>query len=462
MKQHGGNRRGRDWRPGEQPRGRAEDSRRGGEENPRRERDEGARREDTRRGAGHSFGRPEQRHEAAERPRHEGAERPRRERDERPRREGGERPRREGAERPRREAVERPWREGAGRGRERGPKDEGRERLRDEKRRESPGERVARAFGGGGGAVREHPRRDFDAVQREHDRVQQPDRLQQHDRVQPPERAQQPARVQPVADDGAHVFGVQPVLEALRAGTRPVERLTLAEGAHESRLREILEIARYADIPIRRVPRAELQRLAAGANHQGVVATIAAAHYTPADELLDALSARVGTHDQPLALVLDGVEDPRNLGAIIRTVECTGAHGVFIPERRAAGLTETVAKAAAGALEYVPVARAANVVRLMEQLKERGVWTIGTAAGAETSYADWDWTQPCALLVGGEGEGLRRLVRERCDVLVSIPLRGRIESLNVSVAAGVVLYEAVRQRIARRRNESESSVVSHG
>lgn len=247
-------------------------------------------------------------------------------------------------------------------------------------------------------------------------------------------------------DDGAHVFGVQPVLEALRAGARPVERLTLAEGAHESRLREILEIARYADIPVRRVPRTELQRLAAGANHQGVVATIAAAHYTHADELLDALSARVGTNDPPLAVVLDGVEDPRNLGAVLRTTECAGAHGVFVPERRASGLTETVAKAAAGALEYVPVARVANVVRLLEELKERGVWTVGTAADAEKDYTEWDWTQPSALLLGGEGEGLRRLVRERCDVLVRIPLLGCIESLNVSVASGIILYEAVRQR----------------
>ena len=251
-------------------------------------------------------------------------------------------------------------------------------------------------------------------------------------------------------EDGAHVFGVQPVLEALRAGVRPVERLTLAEGAHESRLREILEIARYADIPVRRAPRAELQRLAAGANHQGVVATIAAAHYTHADDLLDALSARVGTNDPPLAVVLDGVEDPRNLGAVIRSAECAGAHGVFVPERRASGLTETVAKAAAGALEYVPVARAANVVRLLEELKGRGVWTVGTAADAGRDYTEWDWTQPSAILLGGEGEGLRRLVRERCDVLVRVPLLGRIESLNVSVAAGVILYEAVRQRRAKK------------
>jgi 23S rRNA (guanosine2251-2'-O)-methyltransferase len=322
-------------------------------------------------------------------------------------------------------------------GEKRGRRPEGRER-RPHGRGESPGDRVARAFSG-------------------EDRRERPPRTTQGERPPSARRGEprEPARRPETTDDGAHVFGVQPVLEALRAGARPIERLTVAEGAHESRLREIIEIARYADIPVRRVPRAELQRIAAGANHQGVIATIAAAHYTHAEDLLEQLAARVGTQDPPLAVVLDGVEDPRNLGAVIRTVECAGAHGVFVPERRASGLTETVAKAAAGALEYVPVARAANVVRLLEELKERGVWTIGTAADAATSYTDWDWTQPCALLLGGEGEGLRRLVRERCDVLVGIPLRGRIESLNVSVAAGVVLYEAVRQRQAKRQVMSD-------
>ena len=238
------------------------------------------------------------------------------------------------------------------------------------------------------------------------------------------------------------------MLEALRAGRRPVERLTVVEGAHEARVYEILTLAREAGVPVRRAPRAELHRLAEGANHQGVVAHIAAARYAEAGQLLDALAARVGTADPPLALVLDGVADPRNLGAIIRTAECAGAHGLFVPERRAAGLTETVAKAAAGALEYVPVARVTNLARLADELKGRGVWTVGTAADAELSYTDWDWTQPCALVLGGEGEGLRRLVRERCDVLVRIPLRGHIPSLNVSVAAAVLLYEALRQRTA--------------
>ena len=248
----------------------------------------------------------------------------------------------------------------------------------------------------------------------------------------------------------AHLYGLLPVLEALRAGRRPLERIIIAEGAHRSRLREVLELARHARVPVRRVPRDEIERLAARANHQGIVATIAAAQYRDTDELLDALAARVGTDDPPLALALDGIEDPRNLGAIIRTAECAGAHAVFVPERRAAGLTETVAKTAAGALEYVQIARAPNFVRLIEELKERGIWTVGSSVDAGLDYTAWDWTVPCALFFGGEGEGLRRLVRERCDTLVRIPLRGRIASLNVSVAAGIVLYEAVRQRTLAR------------
>ncbi|MCA1817369.1 MAG: 23S rRNA (guanosine(2251)-2'-O)-methyltransferase RlmB [Acidobacteria bacterium] len=243
-----------------------------------------------------------------------------------------------------------------------------------------------------------------------------------------------------------------PVIEALRAGNRRVERVTVAEGAHESRLQELYELARAAGVPVRQAPRAELQRVAAGANHQGVIANVAAAAYRDADEVVEQLAARVGTDAPPLAVVLDGVEDPRNLGAIIRTAECAGVDALFVPERRAAGLTETVAKAAAGALEYLPVARAANVARLVEEFKERNIWAVGTDADANIEYTDWDWTQPCALLLGGEGAGLRRLVRERCDALVRIPMRGRITSLNVSVAAGIVLYEAVRQRTLARES----------
>jgi 23S rRNA (guanosine2251-2'-O)-methyltransferase len=249
---------------------------------------------------------------------------------------------------------------------------------------------------------------------------------------------------------GSFLYGVSPVIEALRAGQRPMEHITLAEGTRDHRLRELLDLAREARVPVRRASRADLERLTNGANHQGVVAHIGAARYTETSELLDALGQRVGTDEPPLAVVLDGVEDPRNLGAVVRAVECAGAHGVFIPERRAVGLTETVAKAAAGALEYVPVARAVNLSRLIEEFKERNIWTVGTSADASTSYTAWDWTQPTALFLGGEGAGLHRLVRERCDVLVSIPLHGRITSLNVSVAAGILLYEAIRQRTAAK------------
>jgi 23S rRNA (guanosine2251-2'-O)-methyltransferase len=250
---------------------------------------------------------------------------------------------------------------------------------------------------------------------------------------------------------GARLYGVAPVLEALRAGQRALEQITIAEGAHHFRLRELLELAHRLNVPVRRAPRVELERaVGAEVNHQGVVAAVAAARYTDTDEFLESLAGRTGTADPPLVVVLDGVEDPRNLGAVIRTIECVGAHGLFIPERRAAGLTDVVAKTAAGALEHVKVARAGNLTRLIEQLKERNIWTVGTSMEASVEYTEWDFTQPSALVLGGEGAGLHRLVRERCDVLVRIPLRGRIESLNVSVAAGIVLYEALRQRTVAR------------
>jgi 23S rRNA (guanosine2251-2'-O)-methyltransferase len=244
------------------------------------------------------------------------------------------------------------------------------------------------------------------------------------------------------------LYGLIPVLEALRAGNKRIEQITIAEGPRHERLREVLDLAKHARVPVHRAPRFALDRAIPGASHQGIVARIAAATYRDADELLDELSAKVGTPAPPLALGLDAVEDPRNLGAILRTAECAGVSGVFIPERRAVGLTATVAKAAAGALEHIPVARVTNLVQLIEQMKQRNIWVIGAAADGTSDYTEWDWTVPSALFLGGEGTGLHRLVRERCDALVRIPLLGRIESLNVSVAAGVILYEALRQRTA--------------
>src|ERR1051326_2848784 len=252
------------------------------------------------------------------------------------------------------------------------------------------------------------------------------------------------------------LYGVNPVIEALRAERLP-ETIAIAEGARDERLRELIELARKRGVPINRVRRVDLDRDVGNANHQGVAARIAAPKYAAADDLLDSIAARVGTQLEPLLLVLDGIEDPRNLGAILRTAEWAGTSGVFIPERRAAGLNETVAKASAGAIEYLPVARVTNLSVLIRQLKERNVWVVGTDADAATNYDDWDWTRPSAIVLGGEGTGLHRLVRENCDALVRIPVNGRIESLNVSVAAGIILYEALRQRRSVETNRETRS-----
>lgn len=255
------------------------------------------------------------------------------------------------------------------------------------------------------------------------------------------------------SDDSANtMYGLIPVLEALRAGTKQIEQITLAEGARHERLRELLERAREARVPVHRVPRSALDRSLPGVTHQGVVARTASAKYRDVEELLDTLSSQVETDNKPLVLGLDAVEDPRNLGAILRTAECAGVNGVFIPERRAVGLTATVAKAAAGALEHISVARVTNLVQLIEQLKQRNIWVIGADEDGSQDYTEWDWTVPSALFLGSEGTGLHRLVKERCDALVRIPTHGRIESLNVSVAAGIILYEALRQRRAKSQS----------
>lgn len=246
-----------------------------------------------------------------------------------------------------------------------------------------------------------------------------------------------------------HIYGLSPVLEALRAGRRRVQRILIAEGAHPSRLAELNEQARRAGVPVERRERRLLDELTHRANHQGVVALLAAeagrvGAYTEAETILGAPGAL------PLFVLLDGIEDPHNLGAIIRSCECAGVDGIFIPEHRAAGLSETVAKTSAGAVEYVRIARVTNLVPLIAELKERGLQVVGVEGDGEVVYTEFDFTAPVALVMGSEGKGLRRLVRERCDVTVSIPMRGRLNSLNVSVATGIVLFEALRQRGRRQ------------
>ena len=242
------------------------------------------------------------------------------------------------------------------------------------------------------------------------------------------------------------IFGVSPVLEALRANSRRIGKLVIAGGSKEHRLREILDLAKQRHLVIDRVDREQLDRITGReANHQGVAAFIAAADYVDADEILD------GLDQAALILALDGVEDPRNLGAIVRTAECAGVHGVFIPERRAVGLTETVTKAAAGATEHIKIAKVSNLNLFIKDLKARNIWVVGASMDAEIDHTEWDWTRASALVLGGEGCGLHRLVAENCDILVKIPMYGRIESLNVSVAAGVILFEARRQRTSNKK-----------
>jgi 23S rRNA (guanosine2251-2'-O)-methyltransferase len=237
------------------------------------------------------------------------------------------------------------------------------------------------------------------------------------------------------------IYGVLPVLEALRAEQRRIDKVLIAAGSRESRLSEIVEICRSRGIRFDHAPRETFGKYVdRDANTQGVIAFAASAEYVQVDEILDNVAALA------LLVVLDGVEDPRNFGAILRSAECAGVDGVIIPERRSVGLTETVAKSSAGAAEYVKVAKTGNLNRLIDDLKSRNIWVVGTSVETNTSYADWDWTRPTALVLGGEGSGLHRLVAENCDVLVKIPMYGRIDSLNVSVAAGVLLFEARRQR----------------
>lgn len=235
--------------------------------------------------------------------------------------------------------------------------------------------------------------------------------------------------------------GIHAVREALSAG-RPLDRVVIARGRKGERIEELVRLARANGVPVRFEAREQVERLAGGAEHQGVMAFAAARQAVALEDILRATEAQTSG----LLVLLDGVEDPRNLGAIARTALSAGAAGVVIAERRSAGLTETAARAAAGALEHLPVARVPNLARALEDLKEAGWWLVGLDESAPKNYTEVNLAGRIGLVLGGEGEGLHELVRKRCDFLVSIPTSGPVRSLNVSVAAGIVLFEAVRQR----------------
>ncbi|MBV8816876.1 MAG: 23S rRNA (guanosine(2251)-2'-O)-methyltransferase RlmB [Acidobacteriaceae bacterium] len=232
--------------------------------------------------------------------------------------------------------------------------------------------------------------------------------------------------------------GIHPVREALLAG-RPFDRVLIAKGTGGPRIQEIIDLCRDRAIPIRFEPKDALDRASPDAHHQGLVAFAAAHQYSGIDAVL---------HNAKLLVILDGVEDPHNLGAIVRTAHAAGASAVVVPERRAAGLTETVAKAAAGALEYLPVVRIGNTAKTLEDLKQNGFWIYGLDERGDQIYSAVEYVQPTAFVLGGEGHGLHQNVKKHCDVLIRIPMAGAISSLNVSVAAGVVLFDW-RRRFAR-------------
>src|SRR5437899_3685088 len=245
------------------------------------------------------------------------------------------------------------------------------------------------------------------------------------------------------------IYGINAVTEALKARGRAFEWVGVAKDRHDLRLQRVVEESRRNGIAVRFVPRPELDRMAGNNAHQGVVAVTSAKQYNDLD---DVLAAKRGKY--ALVIVLDGVEDPHNLGAILRTADAAGADGVVIPERRAAGVTATVTKASAGASEHLPIATVTNISCTLEQLKSRNLWIVGLDERGTQTYDSLDYNMDCAIVLGAEGKGVHDLVRKRCDFLVSIPMLGKVLSLNVSVAAGVVLYEIVRQRRKKAAQDS--------
>jgi len=249
-----------------------------------------------------------------------------------------------------------------------------------------------------------------------------------------------------------YIYGINAVNEALKARGRAFEWVGMAKERHDLRLQRLIEDCRRLSVPVRFLQRTELDRMAGNASHQGVVAVTSSKQYSDLD---DVVGAKRGQYS--LVVVLDGVEDPHNLGAILRTADAAGADGVVIPERRAASVTGTVTKASAGASEHLPIAKVTNIARVVEELKDRNIWTVGLDERGSQTYDALDYNMDCALVLGAEGKGLHDLVKRKCDFLVSIPMLGKVPSLNVSVAGAVVMYEIVRQRRARQEASNKES-----
>ena len=244
------------------------------------------------------------------------------------------------------------------------------------------------------------------------------------------------------SDTDGQIEGRNAVTEALRAGTA-IDKIYIARGSDDRAIARIAALAKDAGCTVVETDRRKLDAMSRTPAHQGVIALAAVRAYASVEDILRAAKER---GEPPLIVVCDEISDPHNLGAIIRTAECAGAHGVIIPKRRSAGLTAIVGKTSAGAVSYLPVARVPNLTALLKELKEQGIWIYGTTAEASSSLYETDLRGPCAIVIGSEGDGMGRLVTENCDFLVRVPLRGHISSLNASACAAVMLYEALRQR----------------
>jgi 23S rRNA (guanosine2251-2'-O)-methyltransferase len=238
------------------------------------------------------------------------------------------------------------------------------------------------------------------------------------------------------------ITGRNPVIEALRAGAQ-IQKIFFLHGIHGVGIQNVLRLAKQKKVPCVEIGKDKFDEFDGTANAQGVIAIIEKKQYVEIEDILNVASQK---NEQPFVLILDEIEDPQNLGAIVRTAECAGVHGIVIPKHHAASVSSTVVKTSAGAAEYMPVAKVTNIANTIDELKSKGIWIVGTDGSAEKFFTELDYKMPLGLVIGSEGYGIRRLVREKCDFLVKIPLYGKIESLNASVASALVMYEVVRNR----------------
>ncbi|WP_096186197.1 23S rRNA (guanosine(2251)-2'-O)-methyltransferase RlmB [Evansella halocellulosilytica] len=245
-----------------------------------------------------------------------------------------------------------------------------------------------------------------------------------------------------------YLAGKNPIIEALK-GKHPIHKIWIAEGSQRGQMSQVIKLAKSAQVNVQFVPKKKIDQMVSTNAHQGVVAQIAAYEYQDLSVLFENAANR---NEAPFFLILDELEDPHNLGSILRTADAVGAHGIIVPKRRSVGLTSTVAKASAGAIEHVPVTKVTNLARTMDELKKEGLWFVGTDAKGTEDYRETDLDMPVGLVIGSEGKGMSRLVKEKCDFLVRIPLAGKVTSLNASVAASLLMYEVYRSRHPQGKN----------